>query len=176
MGAEKIISFQQAKDLIESRRHRGEICVYVSGVFDVLHIGHVRFLQAAKALANVLFIGLETDVTARNTRGPGRPFNQIEYRLEMLAAMEYVDYIFSVIDSVESYATGGPIFANRLSELKPHKVALSIWDPYLEIRQEQILTAGALPALVDIDIMGSDKRRLSSSRYIRLFSLSESNE
>jgi D-beta-D-heptose 7-phosphate kinase/D-beta-D-heptose 1-phosphate adenosyltransferase len=74
-------------------RQQGQRVVFTNGCFDLIHPGHVHFLAEAKALGDVLIVAINSDASARQLKGPGRPiFNQTE-RCEILAALESVDYV-----------------------------------------------------------------------------------
>ncbi len=77
------------------KRPRGERVVFTNGCFDVLHRGHVEYLEAARALGDVLVVGLNTDDSVRRLKGPSRPVNPEDdsaYVLAGLAAVDYVTY------------------------------------------------------------------------------------
>jgi len=87
--------------LVERGRLRadGKRLVFTNGVFDLLHVGHVRYLEQARALGDALLVAINSDRTVRELKGPGRPiFNQAE-RAEILAALRVVDYVV-VFDDV----------------------------------------------------------------------------
>jgi rfaE bifunctional protein nucleotidyltransferase chain/domain len=92
-------------------RHSSKAVVFTNGCFDILHVGHVRSLQAARKLGDLLVVGLNSDESVRGLKGANRPFNHEADRAEVLAALEPVDYI--VIFS-ESKAT------KLLQEIRPH--------------------------------------------------------
>ena len=71
----------------------GQTVVFTNGVFDLLHPGHVRYLQAARALGSALIVGLNSDSSVRRTKGPGRPINPEAERAEVLAALACVDAV-----------------------------------------------------------------------------------
>ena len=80
-------------------RAAGARLVFTNGVFDLLHIGHVRYLAEARALGDALLVAINSDRTVRELKGPNRPvFDQAE-RAEILAALRYVDYVV-VFDDV----------------------------------------------------------------------------
>lgn len=79
--------------VLEARRARGERIVSTNGVFDVLHVGHLRYLQAARNLGDLLVVGVNTDAGTRRLKGPTRPFMPEAERAEMLAALACVDYV-----------------------------------------------------------------------------------
>ncbi len=72
-------------------RAAGGTLVFTNGVFDVLHPGHVRYLQAARALGNALIVGVNSDRSVRANKGPSRPLNRESERVEVLAALACVD-------------------------------------------------------------------------------------
>ncbi|MBI3909985.1 MAG: D-glycero-beta-D-manno-heptose 1-phosphate adenylyltransferase [Armatimonadetes bacterium] len=74
-------------------RRAGRTLVFTNGCFDLLHVGHVRYLQAARALGGVLIVGVNTDASVRRLKGPGRPILPLEERAEILAALACVDYV-----------------------------------------------------------------------------------
>ena len=67
--------------------------MFTNGVFDLLHPGHVRYLQAARSLADLLIVGLNADESVRRNKGPARPINRQEERAEVLAALACVDAV-----------------------------------------------------------------------------------
>lgn len=90
---EKIISLRRARILCEQLRCKKKTIVFTNGCFDILHLGHVRYLQAARKCGDVLIVGLNTDVSVRRLKGNDRPLNQEKHRAEVLAALSCVDYV-----------------------------------------------------------------------------------
>src|SRR5882672_1915649 len=88
-----ISEWERLQTILEKKRKRGKRIVTTNGVFDLLHIGHVRYLQQARALGDLLVIGINTDQCARHLKGPLRPFVPEMERAEMLAALTCVDYV-----------------------------------------------------------------------------------
>ncbi len=74
-------------------RDQGRRVVFTNGVFDILHPGHLRYLQHARALGDALIIGLNADASVRRNKGPERPVNNEAERAEVLAALEWVDAV-----------------------------------------------------------------------------------
>ncbi len=96
---EKILSGQAMLAERERLRAGRKRLVFTNGVFDLLHVGHVRYLAQARALGDVLVVAINSDGTVRELKGPNRPvFNQAE-RAEILAALRVVDYVV-VFDDV----------------------------------------------------------------------------
>ncbi len=88
-----LLSLKTAAALAAVWRERGEKVVFTNGHFDLLHIGHVRYLQAARALGDHLIVGLNSDASTRLRKGPGRPIIPQEERAEMLLALRSVDAV-----------------------------------------------------------------------------------
>ena len=79
--------------LVKALRSEGKTIAFTSGIFDILHVGHVRFLRAAKAQAEVLMVALNTDQSTRQVKGPDRPVVSQRDRAELLLALNTIDYI-----------------------------------------------------------------------------------
>ena len=78
---------------IQSAQQAGQRVVFTNGCFDILHVGHVSYLAEAKALGDILVVGVNSDASIRTLKGPERPINPIEHRLTMLAALKSVDWV-----------------------------------------------------------------------------------
>ena len=90
---EKILDAPAAARAVAARRQRGERLVFTNGCFDILHPGHVRYLQAARGLGEVLLVGVNSDASVRRLKGPTRPVMAEADRVTVLAALESVDYV-----------------------------------------------------------------------------------
>lgn len=89
----KIVSANALTEQAGVFRAEGKRLVLTNGCFDLLHVGHVRYLQAARMLGDALAIALNSDASVRALKGEGRPINSESDRAEVLAALECVDYI-----------------------------------------------------------------------------------
>ena len=78
---------------VERAKAEGKTVVTTNGCFDILHVGHVRYLQEARALGDMLVVGVNSDSTVRKLKGPERPVVPEHERVEILAALECVDYV-----------------------------------------------------------------------------------
>jgi len=107
----KILNVEELKKVVDDYKRKGKKIVWTNGCFDLLHTGHIRYLQDAKKLGDLLIIGLNSDDSIKRLKGEGRPIQSQEERAEILSSLEFVDYliIFSEL-SVEKY----------LAELKPN--------------------------------------------------------
>src|SRR2546423_12959777 len=95
--ADKILAREALAHALEQRRARGERIVFTNGCFDVLHVGHARYLGQARALGDLLVVGLNSDRSVRGLKGASRPLVPEDERAEMLAGLEAVDYV-SIFD------------------------------------------------------------------------------
>src|SRR5438132_5608159 len=89
----KIITLDELSEKSERLRSAGKRVIATNGCFDILHVGHVRHLAAARRLGDVLVVGLNSDDSVRQLKGPGRPLNPEEDRAEILAALEAVNHV-----------------------------------------------------------------------------------
>src|SRR5918996_3055886 len=89
----KIADINQLSQRARELRAAGKKLVATNGCFDLLHVGHVRYLEAARRLGDVLAVGLNGDRSGRELKGSGRPINNEGGRAEMLAALECVDFV-----------------------------------------------------------------------------------
>lgn len=108
---EKIIPRTQVSTLGERLRREGFRIVFANGCFDILHVGHVRYLQDAKNQGEVLVVGVNSDRTVQELKGPGRPLLEAGARAELVAALESVDYVVIFDDATA---------AEVLRDLRPH--------------------------------------------------------
>ena len=89
----KIRSAASVKRLLESERQKGRAIVFTNGCFDLLHVGHVKYLQKARRLGDLLVLGLNSDASIRRLKGPKRPLIDQDERAHILAALDCIDYV-----------------------------------------------------------------------------------
>lgn len=87
----KIVTIEDLLQIKEERKN--EQMVFSNGCFDILHVGHVRYLNEARSFGDYLVIGLNSDRSVHQLKGPDRPINQQDSRAVMLAALAFVDYV-----------------------------------------------------------------------------------
>jgi rfaE bifunctional protein nucleotidyltransferase chain/domain len=90
--SDKVKSLDELKVLIAAAKTDGEIVVFTNGCFDLLHRGHIHLLREAKALGDLLVVAVNTDRSVKTIKGPARPIISETDRLELIAALEMVDY------------------------------------------------------------------------------------
>ena len=84
-------TLEEGAALGERLRSDGKVVVFTNGVYDLLHPGHIRYLQSARALGDALIVGVNSDRSVRANKGPGRPVNPEAERAELIAALNVVD-------------------------------------------------------------------------------------
>lgn len=89
----KIIKREKLKRIIEKAKNNGKKIVFANGCFDLVHVGHIRFLKAAKSRGDILIIGLNSDKSVSRLKGNGRPIIKQKDRALILSAFEFVDYV-----------------------------------------------------------------------------------
>ena len=90
---EKIVTADQAREIANAMREHGRKLVFTNGCFDLLHLGHVRYLVAARALGDALLVAINGDESVRSLKGEGRPLNRESDRAEIVAALACVDHV-----------------------------------------------------------------------------------
>lgn len=106
----KIVPRAEVGVLGERLRRAGQRIVFANGCFDLIHVGHIRYLEAARQEGDVLVVGVNSDRSVRKLKGEGRPLLPEEARAELLVAMESVDYVV-IFDEATA--------ENILRDLKP---------------------------------------------------------
>jgi len=107
---QKIKGREELLKIIQDLKIKGKRIVFTNGCFDLLHIGHIRYLEEAKTLGDVLIVGVNSDSSVRKLKGPERPILPVEERTEILSGLGCVDYI-TIFDELD------PL--NLISSLQP---------------------------------------------------------
>lgn len=91
----KELSFYKEKGMetVEKERAEGKKLVFTNGCFDILHVGHIKYLKEAKAMGDCLIVGVNSDASVKRLKGQARPVNTLGDRLALLSALEFVDYV-----------------------------------------------------------------------------------
>ena len=110
-SARKIKTFQEASAQVKGWQHEGHHVVFTNGCFDIIHLGHVDYLEKARMLGDKLVIGLNSDDSVSRFKGPERPLQDQTSRARILASMQFVDLIVFFNEDT-------PL--NLISEIKPN--------------------------------------------------------
>lgn len=149
MHSNKFFPLEQLQEEIEAIRHRPQTVALANGGFDLIHIGHIRYLQAAKKVADILVVALNSDRSLRQLKGENRPIIDEAGRLQIIASMACVDYV-TVFDDLT--------VDRVLLALKPDfHCKGSDYTPETVPERETVLSYGG-----NIAIVGGDKVRSTS--------------
>ena len=107
----KIKTLNEIIPIVEKLKKKNKRIVTTNGVFDILHYGHVKYLEQAKRLGDILIVGVNTDKSVKQNKGDERPINDEKSRMSVLAALKSVDYVF-LFDEKDP--------RNWLNKLKPN--------------------------------------------------------
>jgi rfaE bifunctional protein nucleotidyltransferase chain/domain len=134
----KIINLERAIKISRSLKENNQTLVITGGCFDILHVGHIRLLKQSKKLGDFLLVMLENDQTARRLKGAGRPINPQVERSEVLAALEYVDYILILPDMKHN-----DDYDLLIQKLRPDIITTTKGDPQGVHNERQAKQVGA---------------------------------
>ena len=90
---EKIKKREELLGIIKDLKAKGKRIVFTNGCFDLLHVGHIRYLEKAKTLGDILIVGVNSDASVQKLKGPKRPILPVEERTEILSGLGGVDYV-----------------------------------------------------------------------------------
>ncbi len=139
-----LVKREDIRALIDVIHHRGQTVVATNGCFDILHAGHIRYLEKTKSFADYLIVLLNSDKSVKSIKGPSRPINNENDRAEILSALRYVDYV--VLFDEDSPK-------NLLDEIKP-----------------DVYTKGAdytIETLPEADIIKKNNTRVEFIEYVQ---------
>ncbi len=144
----KVLTYERTIEVVRKLKELGLRIVLVQGVFDILHIGHIEHLKAAKCFGDILIVGLENDLTVAMNKGVGRPVNSLESRSRLLGELQVVDYVFG-FNTAPMYGSDDELYTQRYLDLKPDVVAISSWGSHLDKILHQLGNAGVGSAILD---------------------------
>jgi rfaE bifunctional protein nucleotidyltransferase chain/domain len=154
----RIVTTEEAKELSKQLHETKKKIVLAGGCFDILHIGHLTFLESAKQHGETLLVLLESDETIKKSKGPKRPINTQMDRAKLLAALSVVDYVI-LLDSQMSNIS----YDDLVITLKPAIIATTQGDSNRHHKERQAQQLGA--HVIDVTGLVSDK---STTQVINL--------
>jgi len=139
----RIVNLRELATLLP-RKSKGRI-VLVGGCFDILHIGHVRFLSKARGMGDYLMLLLESDENVKKLKGKNRPVSNQKQRAEVLSSLTVVDLIvlLPVMDNDNDYL-------NLVTEIKPDVIVLTKGDPLVDKKRLQAKRVGAKLKIIPV--------------------------
>ena len=137
---EKIKTRGELQKIFRELKRRGKRIVFTNGCFDILHIGHVRCLEEAKKLGDILIVAINTDRSVRSIKGPSRPLVPEAERAEVLSALACVDYVVTFDE---------PDPLSLISSLKPHVLVKGgDWTPEAVVGREVVEREGGRVVII----------------------------
>ena len=151
---DKIKKREDLHRIIQDQKVKGKRIVFTNGCFDLLHIGHVRYLEEAKSLGDILVVGVNSDTSVRGLKGLNRPILPEEERAEILSSLGCVDYV-TIFDE--------PTPSNLISLLLPHiLVKGGDWTKEATVGWETVEGAGGEVVILSF-VEGSSTSQLIES-------------
>lgn len=125
MNSKVISQHDFVGNVLPNLKSQGKTIVFTNGCFDILHVGHVRYLEQTKKLGDVLIIGLNSDSSVQGLKGPSRPVVGEDDRAEVLAGLECVDYVimFSQPTPADLIAAIVPDILAKGGDYEPEQIA-----------------------------------------------------
>ncbi|MBI4990530.1 adenylyltransferase/cytidyltransferase family protein [Candidatus Gottesmanbacteria bacterium] len=134
----KIITLQKITQVIKSVHNTGKSIVLVGGCFDILHIGHIKFLEEAKKTGDILLVLLESDPKVKKLKGKNRPYFTQKERAQVIASLLYTDYVILLPEINQDRD-----YERLVMQLKPDIIAVTENDPLLKKKKHQADVAGS---------------------------------
>lgn len=145
----KIKTYKQIGLIARTLHKANKKIVFVSGCYDIVHLGHARFLHDAKALGDILVVSVASDVVIRQLKGKDRPVMDQDYRAAMLASLIPVDYV--VIDEEPIRMPERINFMKLLEIIKPDFFAVNSTDRSIPYKTKLIESLGGKLKVIDVE-------------------------
>lgn len=133
----EIVNIDKAVRLTQRLKGSHHSIVLVGGCFDILHAGHVQFLENAKKQGNYLLVLLESDQQVKKLKGPGRPINSQNLRAKVLSVLRMVDYVVILPEMKDSD------YDKLVEKIKPNVIAATRGDPMVSHKKRAAKLVGA---------------------------------
>lgn len=153
----QVVKLDNLSSIISNIKKSNKSIVLVGGCFDIIHIGHIKFLQEAKKSGNKLIVLLESDEKVKKLKGKNRPLFTQKERAQVLSSIKYVDLIILL-----PFLETNKDYDQVVSKIKPDIVAVTENDPLLEKKKNQVEKVGGEIKIIPF------LKTFSSSRLARL--------
>jgi rfaE bifunctional protein nucleotidyltransferase chain/domain len=128
----KILTVREAIKIAKKLRDNNKTVVVAGGFFDILHLGHIKFLEKSKKYGDYLFVLLEEDNKATREKGERRPINSQKIRAKILAGIQCVDYILKLKNM-----TNNDHYDKIMVEMRPNVISTTYGDPHVNHKKRQ---------------------------------------
>lgn len=150
-----VVNVKKAISLSKRIRKEEKKLVVVGGCFDILHVGHIIFLEKAKKRGDVLMVLLESDNRIKRIKGENRPVNKQADRAKLLSVLRMVDIVVSLPDMKKNEDYNDLVF-----NLKPAVIAVTADDKFIKIKNDQVKKVGGRVAVVTKRVGGYSSSKL----------------
>ena len=142
----KIKTISQLKKIIRSLKSKGKTIVFTNGCFDILHYGHVRYLEEAKKKGDILVVAVNSDSSARKLKGEKRPIVRLKERMRLVSALESVDFVtfFSQLTPIKLIETLKPDLLVKGGDWENSKI---VGKKFVESYRGKVLTISCVSGL-----------------------------
>jgi len=141
---DRIIKASKAIKISQELRDKEQSIVLVGGCFDILHIGHIKFLESARNLGDALFVLLESDKNVKKLKGENRPINPQNERALVLESLRFVNYVI-LLPTMKTDKE----YDKLINQLKPAIIATTKDDPMIKHKKRQVsMTGGKLKFVI----------------------------
>lgn len=152
---DKVLEIGQVQKTARDIKNQKRSIVLTGGIFDILHIGHIKFLQSAKEQADCLIVLLESDETTKKIKGESRPINNQDVRAEILSALTCVDYVIK-LPAMKNDSD----YDKLVTQIEPDIIAVSENDKNLKHKKRQAEFLGTRLLEVTPEISNQSTTRL----------------
>jgi len=128
----KILSIKDAIKISQQLRKQDKTIVVAGGIFDILHLGHIKFLEKSKKYGDYLFVLLGEDSKTTKEKGKDRPINSQKLRAKILSSIQSVDYVVMLKNM-----TNNQLYDKLMVEMHPDIIATTYGDPYVGHKERQ---------------------------------------
>src|SRR3989344_6949176 len=161
----KVVSIDKVVKVAKKLKTQGKIIVLCGGCFDIIHLGHIKFLESAKKLGDYLFVLLESDESVKKLKGKDRPINNQRERAQVLTALSATDYIvlLPIMKTDKDYD-------KLITQIKPAFIAATQDDPNISHKERQAKLVGGKIKIVTKRIKSKSTTKLARLILLLIYS------
>lgn len=153
----KVLNIEEAIRIAKKIKSDGKKIVLVGGIFDILHVGHIKYLENSKKAGDILFVLLESDKLVRETKGKNRPINTQKDRAELLSSLSSVDFVIPLSGTLKNKD-----YDRIVGQILPDVLAVTKNDPNIIHKVRQAKLTGAKVKIVLQRIKSKSTTRIAN--------------